>query len=142
MKRSKWSGVVAFVAVAGAFLLTGCGGPTSKYPTAPVRGKVTYKSAPVPNGTVMFIPENGPTATGQIQQDGTYVLTSDEANGAVLGSHKVVITALEDMTNVLPEQQSGLPKSIIPSKYSNDVSSGLTAQVADQDNVINFDLTD
>ena len=140
MKGLKWC--CAVFAMAGVLAFVGCGGPGSKYKTAPVKGKVTYKSAPVPNGTVMFIPEAGPTATGQIQKDGTFVMTTDEADGAVLGTHKVVITALEDMANVLPEQQSGLPKSIIPSKYSNDMSSGLTAQVADQDNVINFDLVD
>lgn len=133
----------AVVVLACLNLVAGCGGGGGEFATVPVRGKVSYKSAPVPTGTIMFIPEKGPAATGQIQKDGTYVLTSyDEGDGAVLGAHKVMITAVEDMANVLPEQQTGLPKSLIPIKYSNDFTSGLTAQVTDQDNVIDFDLED
>jgi hypothetical protein len=109
--------------------------------TAPVSGKVTYKGKPVPNGTVMFVPAEGPAATGEIGPDGSYKLTTYANNdGAVLGTHKVSITALQDTGGGLPEQRSGTPPSLLPSKYLSHDTSGLTAEVKASDNQVNFDL--
>src|SRR5205823_12586516 len=59
-----------------SFALAGCGGGGPK--TALVRGTVTYKGKPVPNGTVTFIPASGHHATGDIRPDGSYTLTRSE----------------------------------------------------------------
>jgi len=62
---------------------------------------VTYKGEPLRHGSIMFEPDetqgtSGPTAFGAIQEDGTYILSSDEAGDvAVLGSHRVGITGLD-----------------------------------------------
>jgi hypothetical protein len=137
--------LVCFVAGAGVSLLwiVGCAQKTG-LPTAPVVGKVTYRGKPVPTGTVMFTPEEGPAATGNIAPDGTYRLTTyREADGAVIGRHKVTITALQDMGNLLPEQRSPTPPPLVPVKYLSAETSGLTAEVKPGvTNTIDFTLTD
>lgn len=76
--------------------LTGCGGKLS-----PVSGKVTYKGNVVTGGDLSFAPmvrtktdkEPGKSATGAVQQDGTYTLgTYGASDGAVVGRHSVSYT--------------------------------------------------
>src|SRR5882724_4075370 len=81
----------------------GCGDRGPKF--APVRGKITYKGKLVPQGTVMFQPEDGPAAVGAIK-DGEFVLKTDKRNGAVLGKHRVTIISLQDQSSRLPEQRN------------------------------------
>jgi hypothetical protein len=131
---------VFFVVVALLLLpLIGCGERHAG--TAIVRGKVTLNGKPVPNGTVNFIPEMGPSATGEIQPDGSYTLTTYKpGDGAVLGKHKVVIVAMADNAGMLPESRTPLPPPIVPIKYTSLATTDLTAQVEDKENTINFDL--
>ena len=127
------------VATACCALLSGCGGGL---PTAPVRGKITYQGKPVPSGTILFMPEGDqPAATGEIQPDGSYVLeTYEPGDGAVLGKHSIMITAVEDQTGKLPEARSPMPALLIPVKYTNMMTSGLTAEVQPGQNTIDFVL--
>lgn len=121
--------------------LPGCGGYDRK--TAVVRGSVTYNGKAVPNGTISFIPADGRSATGEIQPDGSYTLTTyRKGDGAILGQHKVVIVAMEDMSNRLPEARNPLPPSIIPVRYTSLATSELRADVKDQENTIDFKLED
>ena len=131
----------AAAALALALALAGCGGGGPKL--AAVRGTVTYKGKPVPSGTVSFIPANGPAATGKINPDGTYTLTTFKAgDGAVLGHHKVVVAAMEDMTGRLPEDRNPLPPSIVPDKYTSIGTTDLTAEVKEGENTIDLPLKD
>jgi hypothetical protein len=121
--------------------LAGCG----NYPkTAVVRGTVTYKGKPVPNGTITFIPtDDRPSATGDIGPDGSYRLTTYRpGDGAVLGTHKVVIVAMQDMRHQPAEAWTPTPPPIIPLKYTSLATTDLEAEVKDEENVINFDLKD
>lgn len=112
--------------------------------TAPVKGKITYKGKALPSGSIMFVPAEGPAAMGEINSEGQYELTTyASGDGAVIGNHKVTITALQDMKDALPEQRSPTPPPIIPAKYLSDTTSGLTAEVkAKTTNEVNFDLKD
>lgn len=112
--------------------------------TAPVKGKITYKGKALPSGTVMFVPAEGPAATGEINSEGSYVLTTyTSGDGAVVGNHKVTIVALQDMGDALPEHRNPLPPPIVPKKYLSDTTSGLTAEVkAKITNEVNFELKD
>ena len=112
--------------------------------TAPVSGKVTYRGKAVPTGTVMFVPNAGPAATGEIGTDGSYKLTTYSAgDGAVLGTHKVTITALQGMGDALPEQRNATPPPLVPVKYLSGETSGLTADVKrGSKNEVNFELKD
>jgi hypothetical protein len=137
---AKRFGRLAFVMLAAAVVFsTGCDSKRPK--TAVVRGKVTYDGRPVPNGTITFIPTSGPTATGEIQSDGSYTLTTSRSgDGAVLGQHKVVIVAMQDMSGRLPEERVALPPPIIPEKYTSIATSDLRAEVQEGENTFNFDL--
>ena len=116
---------------------------SGELPTAPVTGKVTYKGKPVPNGTVMFVPEKGPAATGEIGTDGTYTLTTYSKNdGAVLGKHKIAVTALADMSGRMPEDRNPLPPPIVPEKYLDQDKSGLTREIKEGPNTVNLELKD
>jgi hypothetical protein len=120
--------------------LIGCAGDSAR--TAPVRGTVSYKGKLLTHGTVLFVPDkSGPSATGEIQKDGTYVLkTHPDRSGAVLGPHTIAINASEDTSARLPEDRNPLPSSILPEKYSNNTKSGLKKTVEDKDNVFDFHL--
>ena len=126
-------------AVAAVVLgLAGCGGGSG---TVPVRGTVTFKGKPVPSGTVTFIPDVGPQATGEIGPDGSYTLTTYKTgDGAVPGSYKVVVVAMQDTSDRLPEERASLPPPIVPTKYTSVATTDLTAQVKDGENTIDFDL--
>jgi hypothetical protein len=124
-----------------AVVLAGCANNDGK--TAVVHGKVTYKDRPVPNGTISFIPAEGRSATGEIQPDGSYTLsTFRKGDGAILGQHKVVIVAMEDMSKRLPEARNPMPPSIVPLKYTSLATSDLRADVKDEENTIDFKLAD
>src|SRR5215467_7696305 len=107
MKRSVRVPIVLF----GALLvgLSACsGGPR----TFPVKGTVMYNGKPVPKGTVLFTPvTSGPTATGELNQDGTYRLTTYKpGDGACIGEYRVVIMAMEPVHGDPPIS----PPPIIP----------------------------
>lgn len=133
------------VVVSLAVLAVGCGGPKeNRAPTAPVRGVVTYQGEPVPTGTIYFYPDGGGvTAEGHLQPDGSYVLGTYSSNdGAIIGSHKVMIYAERDTTQLDAEEDVG-ELLLIPAKYTiSPDQSGLTANVSEGNNEINFALTD
>jgi hypothetical protein len=120
-----------------------CGGPGAG--KASVSGKVTYNGQPVIRGTVSFKPVNpeGKIATGAIQPDGSYSLQTEEpGDGALPGDYKVGISAPaeEEVLQYIPAKPI-TPKSLIPEKYGNPDSSGLTAKVeAGKSNDIPFEL--
>lgn len=125
-----------------ALVFAGCGGGQER--TAQVNGKVTYNNNPVTHGTVTFVPESGgPPATGEIKPDGSFSMTTySSGDGAVLGKHKVVIVAMEDMEGKLPEARNPTPPPIVPAKYTSPSTTPLTTEVKDEDNEPVFDLKD
>lgn len=122
-------------------LLFGCGAAGSK--TAIVKGTVTFKGKPVPNGTVTFVPASGHHATGEIRPDGSYTLTSFRpGDGAVPGTYKVIVVAMQDMTGRLPEDRTPLPPPIVPNKYTSIATTDLTVEVKEGENQIDLPLRD
>jgi hypothetical protein len=119
-------------------------GCQSRPPLGHVKGTVTYRDKPVPNGTISFIPEvPGTSATGTIEADGSYKLkTAGAGEGALVGKHKVMIVALQDMSGRLPEERNPLPPPIVPVKYMNLATTDLQAEVKQGDNIIDFKLVD
>lgn len=114
----------------GAALLQGCHrGPKM----VPVQGVVKYRGEPLTLGTVTFQPEQGQPARGNIQPDGTFVLsTLKPGDGAVVGIHKVRITCYSGQKGGErsgPGEQT-LGKLLIPQRYTFFDGSGLTAEVA------------
>ncbi len=93
--------VPAAISMAAILIGVAACGSNNGLNLASVSGKVTYKGKPIKNGTVMFVPNEskgatGPQAIGTIKNDGTYSLSSQDANdGAVVGWHKVGILGLD-----------------------------------------------
>ncbi len=124
--------------------LTGCGG-SGNPPTAKVSGVVTYKSAPVGEAIVTFMPTTGRPATGQTDASGKYTLSTFGTNdGAVIGDHKVSITPYQPDVAMpeTPEEAEAAPKLPFPARYANPDSSNLKATVKSGSNEANFELTD
>lgn len=125
--------------------IAGCG-RGDRLPTGHVTGKVTIDGNPLPSGSLLFVPiGGGPTSQGKIEADGSFKMgTYTETDGAILGSHKVMITALKAPEGSgLPEdvrKGNGAPVSLIPDVYGDLEKSGLTADVKDDDNTIDFEL--
>ena len=107
----------------------------------PVRGEVTYKGKPVPEGTVAYLPQGSGSrqATGAIQPDGTFALmTRQQDDGAMRGSYNIAIYAYkphpgEPKTREAHEalaRTGGLKRQfLIPEKYTDPTTSGLTDTV-------------
>jgi hypothetical protein len=83
-------------------------------------------------GTVLFQPETaGKMATGVIQSDGTYELTTySSGDGAAVGKHRVFILPPAQMTDELAEGQAvKAAANAIPGKYASASTSGLVCDV-------------
>ena len=127
-RRSTW--LVAFAAVAAIFA---CGSGCKQNPrVVPVAGKVLYNGKPLPFGTLMFQPDQGQAAVGDIQADGSFKLSSYGPNdGAVPGKHSVSVSCYEGQRPGKASGGDSLGKLMIPLKYTRFGSSGLTAEVKD-----------
>jgi hypothetical protein len=125
-----------------AILIAGCSSEGMEHPpTYSVTGKVTYKGETVPKGGISFHGGEGRPASGKIQPDGTYSLsTFSEGDGAVAGHYTVSIVANEADTTKMPRPGEKPPKDLVPKKYSRPETSGLTADVEKKANEVNFDL--
>jgi hypothetical protein len=153
------------LSLGGVCCLIGCGGSVDDRPeVAAVSGKVTYKGGPVAGASVIFRSEGSPrVASGVTDDKGEYKLTTfDTDDGAVVGDHAVILMknapagdlgmpkdpSPEDYAKMMAESKSdGRPgfetESLLPSKYSDPETSGLTRSVvAGEKNEFNFDLTD
>jgi hypothetical protein len=130
--------MAAFV-MATASLVAGCS-KSDGY--AAVHGQVFYNDKPLGQGVVMFQPANGPPARGTIQPDGTFELeTVDRGAGARIGTNRVRISARELPKNY--DTEIGLGRTLIPLRYNDIATSGLTADVKRETNEpFVFHLTD
>lgn len=138
-------------------LVAGCsdGGPANRKPTKKVTVIVMYKGSPLENANVTFINQGGEPAPAYGKTDAqgkakmkTYV----EGDGAVVGTHKVLIEKSESVGGQTvdvddPKYNPNAPpptvKYHLPQKFSNPATSGLTAEVKDSGpNEFTFDLKD
>ena len=126
----------------------GCGGGEKPPPLFTVTGKVTYQGKGVPGAKIAFIPANedpkkpaaAGRAGGETDDDGVYELTwgKDQVAGCPAGNFKVIIFAFQDMGDKADDEVK--PPSLIPEKYNNPMTSGLTKTVKEDDNEIDFNL--
>ena len=73
-------------------VLTGCG---TSY-EATITGTVTMNGSPLNKGTVSFHPTaGGPVATGTIQSDGSFSVTTATTQGLSPGEYKVTVVATD-----------------------------------------------
>lgn len=148
-------------AAAFALLFIGGCGESENVEVYPVKGVVNFNGKPMAGGgSIAFIPLNnqeGKSAGGTINPDGTYELQTYETDGfdgSMTGDFRVMITQMVVDEPEYTGDTDGTgaaaiePVSIVPEEdripliYSDPVSSPLTAKVeAKELNTINFDLT-
>jgi hypothetical protein len=115
-------------------------------PLAPVKGRVFYQGVPLHTGTIVFTPDaarggSGPMSQAEIRSDGTFVLQAADKPGAVVGWHRVTIVAVDVPLRSGGETQFTIPRSLLPDKYRDPDSSGLSCEVkAGRENAIDFNL--
>jgi len=118
---------VLFVSVLSLSLI-GCGTGSGVYP---VQGNVVSTTGIAPRfGTVEFRSvDEGRVASGVIQRDGTFLLTTFEPNdGAVAGVHKVILVRFINVEDGKPLHTHNHAVEI-PERYASYETSGLTATV-------------
>ena len=95
---------------------------------------------PLPNATVVFVPENGRPAGANTDQNGNYVLNYAQGRkGAIPGTNTIRIMTMRDADQ--DENGTTIPGSpeTVPSRYNTE--SELTFEVEPgKRNVANFDL--
>jgi hypothetical protein len=119
----------------GALVSMGCGGGA-----ASVSGVVTLDGKPLKLGTVAFTPlSGGKRATGVIDSDGSFELSTNRAEGLEIGDYTVLVTSREPGP---PSEGPPMPgPSLIPEHYARDATSGLRFTVESGSNIINIELS-
>ncbi len=150
-----------------ALFVLGCGGGGS-IPPVPVSGKVLVGGKPVEGAVVTFLSqakEGGRSASGKTDKDGAFKLTTAKTNdGAPPGEYTITIAKQEmkaggnapidinaggDVSAAYGQamaaagsgNMSKVLKDILPAKYANAASSGLTRTVVKgETNEFEFEL--
>jgi hypothetical protein len=117
----------------------GCGRPSYELEVAPVSGTVTLDGKPLPSGYVVVPTSKGRMASGEIQPDGSFVLTTyEKGDGAQVGTHPVVVNEVPPDEFSRVKRPRGPP---IPEKYTRAGTSGLQVDVkADEENFLELQL--
>ncbi|MEZ6130999.1 MAG: hypothetical protein R3C59_20200 [Planctomycetaceae bacterium] len=160
MKRIRYGLWAVSASCLLASFLPGCGSGADVPELAAVTGTVTLKGAPLPDAMVTFVPEKGPVAIGMTDGSGKFSLRTGRLDGAVLGQHKVsvqldqggseVVAPTGDLNDPeqltkyyeqsMKEREETEEKSLLPEKYGNVATSGLTFQVSGGTNEFSVEL--
>jgi hypothetical protein len=130
-------------------IAAGCG--PDRPLTIPVNGTVTVDGTPVEGASVMFMPQfQGRPAVGLTDTSGRFTLTTfARGDGAQPGQHKVTVT-LQKTTGFVADKDglSGgiAPEGVrvewlVPERYSNPETSGLSIEVRQGVSPVTLDLT-
>jgi hypothetical protein len=114
--------LAVFSLVVGLCLVGGVG--CTKGPDlVPVSGQVLIDDKPLTTGYIQVIPDSERAATGQIDSEGRFTLsTYNDGDGCVRGTHPVVVMASRQLDPSRTEH-------LIPPKYSKPTESGLTVTI-------------
>ena len=141
--------VAAGMLVAIPILVAAGCGSVGELPLGRVTGRVTYQGKPLAGWIIYFVPQRGPSASGVIDEEGHYTLTTrSSGDGAVVGTHTVYFappspagpaeaeSAVEG-PEVPPPPIQTIP---LPQKYRSPDGSGLTAEVESGGSTRDFEL--
>ena len=121
--------------------------------TEGVAGVITYNGEPLADATVKFIPTDatGSQSYGKTNEKGEYklqTLLGAADAGTTPGEYEVTVDCVKSVPTGKKIQENGQEieemdvEYVLPQKFGNPETSGLTATVNPGDNTINFDLTD
>ena len=114
-----------------------------------VEGTITFKDAPLSGANVTFVPvdpdKGAVFANGRTDENGRFTLTAAQfgvpGKGTTAGEYQVTVVRNEDQPSSYEQSDYGpipLYKSLIPSRYVNPTTSGLTAVVEKKKNTYTF----
>jgi hypothetical protein len=107
----------------------------------PVSGRVLLDGRPLGSGSVMLQPKVGPAARSQIGADGTFELgTYNPRDGVRPGPAAVRVTSVAAV-QVAPDQEQPAGKSLIPLRYADFATSGITVEVVDGMQPVEIELS-
>lgn len=109
-----------------------CGCGSQPFETAKVTGSVTLDGKPVTEGSVLFTPSQGWPARGELDAQGHFALsTYEDQDGAIVGKHEITIIAQSgpDPSEHFERPPPAPTKWLIPERYGNRTTSGLTYEV-------------
>lgn len=130
--------VKSFLVIGASLAMMVCSGCGQSGPeVASVEGTVTLDGQPLPNASVIFVPEGGRPAAAMTDAEGHYVLTfSKDKQGATPGKHKVRITTFVEADE--GEGIEGQPEKV-PMKYNAQTTLEFVVEEGKK-NIANFDL--
>ena len=107
-----------------------------------VRGTVTLDGKPLTSGNVISTPlDGGRGASGTIQSDGSFVLTTgQDIQGVAPGSHRLAVVAYDTAGSTEPQIEVAM-NLLVPERYTDPGRSGFTLDVvAGQEHEIELKL--
>jgi hypothetical protein len=140
------------LAVSGLAAVGGCAADGPQRPkVVPVNGVVRFNGRPLDGARVTFTSAaGGISAYGVTDAEGKFTLTTFlPGDGAVPGKHQVTVVKAEEVGHPTAKTAPPVfrpggaphPRSLIPPKYGNLATSGLTAEVSEAgDNEVVLDL--
>jgi hypothetical protein len=128
--------IFALLLAIGCF---GCGGSSDRPKLGQVTGTVNHNGKPVADGEIVFYPEKGRSATGQVK-DGKIlnVTTFDPNDGAPIGKVKATVIALDGPKNDMYKPG----KLVSPAKYISVDTTDLSTEIKPGANTVAFDMKD
>ncbi|EAQ77875.1 hypothetical protein [Blastopirellula marina] len=137
-----FSSLIGFTVLA-LFLQSGCTARSDRPELGEVTGTVTLDGKPLVDALLTFVPEKGRSSFGATDEAGFYQLKfTGDADGAVLGQHKVVIESIAASGNHSDpsiERNNAAQAEKIPSRYNT--KSELKREVVAGRNAFDFELT-
>jgi hypothetical protein len=117
----------------GFLLLAGCS--DGRPQRVPVSGRVLIDGRPLKVGIIQVVPRGNRSATGALDGDGRFSLTTFEENdGCVPGRHRLAVIAKKDLS-------STSIRWFAPKKYRSPATSGLTIEVNGPRDDVKIQLT-
>jgi hypothetical protein len=135
--HDRWSWVFITTFICLPLVIAGCS-DNSQPARYPVSGKVLFKGKPTPYAIVCLIPadasEDAEPAAGVVEEDGTFkVLSRKHYEGAEPGEYKVTIS-WQIPRNPKSTEDPNYGPELLPKKYQDIQTSGLTASIGPTDN--------
>lgn len=123
MRKLSFGRVV--ILIAACLLATACG---RRITLVPAEGRVTLDGKPIDCGGIMVQPRSGPAAQARIESDGTFRLgTFEPGDGAIPGPATVRVICRKEVSR--PDAEQAYGPSLIPEKYSQFETSGITVEI-------------
>lgn len=116
--------------IVGCAAVSGCGDEESPQ-LLPVNGRVLLDGAPLGPGSLSLRPEPGGSwdqPAGMIADDGSYRVFTNGHAGAPAGKYTIVVFIHEQPAEP-GAAHPGLPQSLIPTRYNDPATSGLSLTI-------------